>query len=94
MTEQGKLPVGQFVKEHLDAAKRRVSQSGNNAGLAGIYPDAARAVLSTYPELTAAEKQTVFGTLKDDAELTKVRIGSDVSMAGLGETARILGVSR
>lgn len=87
-----KIPVGTFVQSKLDAAKRHVAKSGNAAGLVAMYPEVARAVVSEYPGLTAEQRQAVFASLKNDAELTKVRVGLD-STTGLGEVARILGTT-
>jgi hypothetical protein len=86
-----KPPVGIFVKSKLDAAKRQVAKSRNAAGYARIYPDVARAVVSEYPVLTAAEKRAVFDSLEFDAEQTKVRARVD-SASGLTEASKILGI--
>ena len=69
-----------------------MARSRNSAGYASIYSEAARAVLLEYPDLTAEQRRTVFGSLKHDAELTKVRTGLD-STVELGEVAMILGVT-
>jgi hypothetical protein len=91
ITDSNKVPVGLFVQSKLDAAKRQVAKSKNDAGYARIYSDVARAVVSEYPELTVEEKRAVFETFKFEAEQTKVRTRVD-SASGLSEASKILGI--
>jgi hypothetical protein len=53
--------------------------------------EVARKLVSEYPNLSAAEKQAVFATLKSEAELTRLRTHID-STSGLGAASTILGL--
>lgn len=86
-----RVTVGQFVRARLEADKRRVASTGNPSGLARIYPEVAEAVQANYPGLAAAEKEAVFGVLKEDAERTTISACCDAT-AGLGTVSRILGI--
>jgi hypothetical protein len=88
-----KPTVGQFVSELLHAGKRRVAQSGNPAGYSALYPEVARAVLAEYVQLSQAEKQAVYGTLKSDAERFTIITNQD-HISGLHEASDILGVAK
>ena len=83
-------PVGQFVSQQLNAGKQHIARTGNSVAYASVYPEVARAVLAEYPQLTAAEKQAVFGALKDDAERSMSITREDHTMQ-LREASRILG---
>jgi hypothetical protein len=85
--------VGQFVSEAMASAKRRVAETRNAAGYAGMYSEIARALLVKYPNLTLPEKRAVFGTFSGEADLLLAwtRIDSKVGLRG---AARILGMRR
>jgi hypothetical protein len=86
----GKPTIGQFVSEQLSAEKRQVARTRNSGGLAGIYPNTARAVLAEYPGNHSRTRQVVLGTLRSDADRMHVITKHDVS-AGIRSAAQILG---
>ncbi|MGA2697602.1 MAG: hypothetical protein ABSE92_16175 [Terriglobales bacterium] len=92
MNDGSKVSVGTFIGQQLAAKKRAVAATRNMGGYPAIYPEVARDILKQFPDLTDAQRITVFGTLKEDAELTTKRSGLPV--IALGSVSRILGIPR
>jgi hypothetical protein len=88
-----KQTVGGFVTAQLAQLKRKVAATHNEGGFYSIYADAARRLLTDYPELDDQQRAQVFASFERDVELTKMRTGMDYSN-GLGSAARILGLRK
>jgi hypothetical protein len=87
------ITPGSYLHELIAQESRAVAKRQNAAGYIAMWPDAVRKVLEKFPNLSAAERATLRGTVESGIKQLSVRMNMDIHQftGALGSVARILG---
>lgn len=87
------LTPGSYLQELIAQESREVAKRHNDAGYIAMWPEAVRKVMEKFPNLPAAERASLRGTVESGIQQLSARINMDIhQFAGaLGSVARILG---
>ena len=94
MTEQPVTP-GCYLQELIAQESRAFAKRNNAAGYIAMWPGAVKRVMEKFPNLSAAERATLRGTVGSGIEQLSARIHMDIHQfsGARGSVARILGVA-
>jgi hypothetical protein len=92
MNEQPITP-GSYLQELIAQESRAVGKRQNAAGYISMWPDAVRKVMEKFPNLSAAERATLRGTVESGIQQLSAHFNLDIhQFAGArGSVVRILG---
>jgi len=92
MTEQTITP-GSYLHDLIEQESRAVAKRHNSAGYIAMWPDPARKVMDNFPNLSAAERAALRGTVGSRIQALSVRTNMDIHQFGAAfdSVARLLG---
>ena len=84
---------GSYLHELIAQESRAVAKRQNAAGYIAMWPEAVRKVMEEFPNLSAAERATLRGTVESSIQQLSARMSMDIHQftGALDTVGRILG---
>jgi hypothetical protein len=87
------VPPGNYLHELIVLKTREVAKSANAAGYIAMWPEAVNKVIKQYPNLSAADRAILRGTIEAQIKRQSAKNHLDIHQftGALDSVARILG---